>query len=190
LQGKRQKMHRQAISILVLCLLSASLYAEDSLPIIEVKADRTMIYPQRMDLNGEETLQDILQMMPDLMINGYDDVIDEYNLRIDNSPINGDTRLILSQMKAKDIATIQVCTNTGVAKGTIGIGKVLDINMAMPDTVKGLAEAQGDFRQRDRWEWYGERAVRQRAHRLVCQCIVPLPKRSQGVCIVTHDEPV
>lgn len=60
MQGERQKMHRQAISILVLCLLSASLYAEDSLPIIEVKADRTMIYPQRMDLNGEETSQVLL----------------------------------------------------------------------------------------------------------------------------------
>ena len=34
--------------------------------------------------------------------------------------MNGDTRLILSQMKAKDIAKIQVCDNTGVAKGTIG----------------------------------------------------------------------
>lgn len=53
-------MYRHAISILVLWLLSASLYAEDSLPIIEVKADRTMIYPQRMDLNGEETSQVLL----------------------------------------------------------------------------------------------------------------------------------
>ena len=44
--------------------------ANDSVPIIEVKADRTMIYPQRMD----------------------------------NCPLNGDTRLILSQMEAKDIA--------------------------------------------------------------------------------------
>lgn len=60
LQGERQKMYRHAISILVLWLLSASLYAEDSLPIIEVKADRTMIYPQRMDLNGEETSQVLL----------------------------------------------------------------------------------------------------------------------------------
>ena len=31
------------------------------------------------------------------------------------------------------------------AKGTIGMGKVLDINMAMPDTVKGFVEAQGGF---------------------------------------------
>ena len=53
---------------------------------------------------------DILQMMPDLMIAGYEDVIENYNLRIDNGPINGDTRLILSQMKAKDIAKIQVCS--------------------------------------------------------------------------------
>ncbi len=126
--------------------------AEDSvpagvpiLPVIEVKADRTMIYPQRMELTGEESLMDILQMMPDLMIRGYEDVLDGYNLRVDNCPLNGDTRLILSQMKAKDIAKIQVCNNTGVAKGTIGTNKVIDINMAMPDTVKGFVEGQGGF---------------------------------------------
>ena len=126
-------------------LLSALLFAEDSLPIIEIKADRTMIYPQRMELTGEETLMDILQLVPDLMIAGYEDVIENYNLRIDNGPINGDTRLILSQMKAKDIAKIQVCDNTGVSKGTIGTGRVLDINMKMPDRLKGFVEGQGDF---------------------------------------------
>ena len=47
------------------------MFAESSLPIIEVKADRTMIYPQRMDLTGEESLMDILQMVPELMIAGY-----------------------------------------------------------------------------------------------------------------------
>ena len=86
-----------------------------------------MIYPQRMELTGEESLMDVLQMVPELMIAGYEDVIDNYNLRIDNCPMNGDTRLILSQMKAKDIAKIQVCDNTGVAKGTIGMGRVLEI---------------------------------------------------------------
>ena len=104
-----------------------------------------MIYPQRMELTGEETLMDVLQMVPDLMIAGYEDVISNYNLRIDNCPMNGDTRLILSQMKAKDIAKIQVCDNTGVAKGTIGMGRVLDINMKMPESLKGFVEGQGDF---------------------------------------------
>ncbi|MBO7068520.1 MAG: hypothetical protein J6W52_07570 [Bacteroidaceae bacterium] len=121
------------------------MFAEDGLPIIEVKADRTMIYPQRMELTGEESLMDILQMVPELMIAGYEDVISTYNLRIDNCPMNGDTRLILSQMKAKDIDKIQVCDNTGVAKGTIGMGRVLDINMKMPEKLKGFVEGQGDF---------------------------------------------
>ena len=125
--------------------MAGSVSADDSLPVIEVKADRTMIFPQRMDLAGEESLLDILQMMPGVMIAGYEELIADYNLRIDNVPINGDVRLVLTQMKAKDIAKIQVCTNTGVAKGSIGMGNVLDINMAMPDTVKGFVEGQGGF---------------------------------------------
>ena len=123
--------------------LSVSTFAQDSLPIVEKKADRTIIYPQRMELTDEETLMDVLQMMPELMIGGYEDVISSYDLRIDNCPMNGDTRLILSQMKAKDIAKIQVCDNTGVAKGTIGMGRVLDINMKMPEKLKGFVEGQG-----------------------------------------------
>lgn len=137
---------KRTIVIWMACWLGmAAVWAEDSLPIIEVKADRTMVYPQRMELTGEETLMDLLQMMPEVMIMGYEEVIDGYNLRIDNVPVNGDLRLVLSQMKAKDIAKLQVCTNTGVAKGTVGTGKVLDINMVMPDTVKGFVEGQGEF---------------------------------------------
>ena len=138
-------MNRHILILFSFLLFSVSMFAEGDLPIIEIKADRTMIYPQRMELTGEETLMDILQMVPELMIAGYEDVIDSYNLRIDNCPINGDTRLILTQMKAMDIAKIQVCDNTGVAKGTIGMGRVLDINMKMPERLKGFVEGQGDF---------------------------------------------
>lgn len=138
-------MYRKIIILISFLPTYVSMCAESDLPIIEMKADRTMIYPQRMELTVEETLMDILQMVPELMIGGYEDVIDSYNLRIDNCPMNGDNRLILSQMKAKDIAKIQVCDNTGVAKGTIGMGRVLDINMKMPEKLKGFVEGQGDF---------------------------------------------
>jgi hypothetical protein len=138
-------MNRYCLLLFSLLLSSVSMIAENDVPVIEIKADRTVIYPQRMELTGEESLMDVLQMVPELMIAGYEDVISSYNLRIDNGPMNGDTRLILSQMKAKDIAKIQVCDNTGVAKGTIGMGKVLDINMKMPEKLKGFVEGQGDF---------------------------------------------
>ena len=138
-------MPRCFLILTSILILSHPMYADEDLPVIEVKADRTIIYPQRLELEGEESLMDVLQMVPELIIAGYEDVIDSYNLRIDNAPINGDTRLILSQMKAKDIAKIQVCDNTGVAKGTIGMGRVLDINMKMPAKLKGFVEGQGDF---------------------------------------------
>ena len=129
--------------VITILLLSVTVSAEDSLPIIEVRGDRTVIYPQRMELTGEETLMDVLQMMPGLMMAGYEDVITGYNLRIGNCPINADTRLVISQMKAKDIDRIQVCDNTGVAKGTVGMNRVLDIYMKMPDAWQGFLEGQG-----------------------------------------------
>ena len=138
-------MSRYIHVIISLSLLSVPMFAESSLPVIELKADRTVIYPQRMELTGEETLMDILQLVPDLMVAGYEDVISNYNLRMDNVPMNGDNRLIISQMKAKDIAKIQICDNTGVAKGTIGTGKVLDISMKMPDSATGFVDGQASF---------------------------------------------
>ena len=132
------------INILIsIGLLSVTVSAADGLHVIEVRAGRTVIYPQRMELTGEETLMDVLQMMPGLMMAGYEDVISGYNLRIGNCPINADTRLVISQMKAKDIDRIQVCDNTGVAKGTVGMNRVLDIYMKMPDAWQGFVEGQG-----------------------------------------------
>jgi hypothetical protein len=63
-------MHRHLLILIIFLLSSVSMFADSGLPIIEIKADRTMIYPQRMELTGEESLMDILQMVPELMIGG------------------------------------------------------------------------------------------------------------------------
>lgn len=110
---------------------------------LDMRADRAFIYPDRLELTGEETLLDVLLMYPDLMQSGWAEMIGSYNLRIDNSPINGDTRIVCSQIKAKHISRIQVCDNTAVAKGTIGMGRVIDINMKRYDQgVHGVAGVQ------------------------------------------------
>jgi len=65
-------------------------------PVVEMRADRTFIYPQRMELSGEETLMDILDMYPDLLTAGFDDLLqggspfDGWQLRIDNVAVSGD----------------------------------------------------------------------------------------------------
>ena len=135
-------MFRHLLVLLISWLSVGTMPAQSNQPVVEIQGDRAVIFPQRMALTGEESLLDVLLMMPELLVAGYEDVIQNYNLRIDNAPMNGDARLILSRMKAKDIAKVQVCDNTGVAKGTIGTSKVLDINMKMPDTLEGFVEGQ------------------------------------------------
>lgn len=113
-----------------LTLGTPAIHADDNeQPVIELRADRTFIYPQRMNLTGEESLLDILLMFPDQMQSGFEEMIGSYNLRIDNAPMNGNTRLLLSQLKANLISKVQICDNTAVAKGTVGLNRVIDVNL-------------------------------------------------------------
>ena len=96
---------------------------------IEMRADRVVLYPQRMELKGDESLGDVLAMYPDLMQSGFADMLSGYNVRIDNVAINGDMRIVCRQLKASMINTIQICDNTAVAKGTTGLNRVIDITL-------------------------------------------------------------
>lgn len=141
--------------IIILSLLPCSLCAAEKpssadLPVVEFRGDRTLIYPQRMALHGEETLLDVLEMCPDLMAAGFADYLagdehfDSYQLRMDNVVLHGDTRLMLTQIKAKDIRLVQVVEHSGVAKGRTGDGRVIDVNLMVPDTgTRGMASVQG-----------------------------------------------
>lgn len=107
--------------------------------VIEMRADRVVIYPQRMDLKGDESLGDILAMYPDLMQSGFDDMLSGYNLRIDNVAVNGNQRIVCRQLKASMINSIQICDNTAVAKGTTGLNRVIDITLVRGQRSKEVA---------------------------------------------------
>lgn len=113
--------------------------------VIEMRADRVVIYPQRMDLKGDETLGDILTMYPDLMQSGFDDMLSGYNLRIDNVAVNGNQRIVCRQLKASMINSIQICDNTAVAKGTTGLNRVIDITLVRGQRSKEVVgDVSGD----------------------------------------------
>ena len=67
-------MKRSITLVCALYLLFSSLPAQEQ-PAIEMLGDRTIIYPGRLDLHGDETLMDILQLVPDLLIGGYDNLL-------------------------------------------------------------------------------------------------------------------
>ena len=98
-------------------------------PAVEIQGDRTLIYPDRMDLPPEATVWEALQLYPTLLQEGFDQVLPNYQLRLDNIALAGDPRLVLSQIKAAEVKNLQVCENPGVAKGTTGTGGIIDIRL-------------------------------------------------------------
>lgn len=109
---------------------------------VEMRSDRVLLFPQRMQLAEETTLLDVLLMYPDLVQGGFDDILSNYNVRLDNVALGIDNRIILQQLKASRVAKIQVCDNTGVAKGTVGMKRVIDITLLRLDEgAHGAVEA-------------------------------------------------
>lgn len=130
---------------LFLCISQTTL--ADNTGFIEVRADRVVLYPQRMELRGGETLKDVLEMYPELLVGGYSDILNNYQLRMDNVKMSGDVSQLLMQIKAKYVKSVQIVDNPGVAKGTTGMGGVIDITlMPMTKGVHGFAEARGETR--------------------------------------------
>lgn len=108
--------------------------------VIEHGADRYIINVEEMDLNGEETVLDLLMMLPDVMtvdgktVIGDDDnnrmqkrLFGQYAVRVDNMNIQMNAEAFVKNTKAKEIKCIKVCTNPGVQKGCGTLKQVIDI---------------------------------------------------------------
>lgn len=91
--------------------------------------DRTIIHIDRLPLQGDETLMDVLQIYPELLIGGFEDMLDNYQLRMDNTVILCNLRQYLSTTLARNVRTLQVVETPSVAKGVTGTGGVIDVNM-------------------------------------------------------------
>ena len=114
----------------LMCALSignVTAYAAEDNEIIEYRGDRYVIHVDRMNPDSEMTLLDVLNTCPEfLSFNGK--TIDlNYALRVDNINLEVDRVSFLSNVKACEVASIQICSNSSVAKAVGGIKGVIDI---------------------------------------------------------------
>lgn len=117
--------------------LFASDEKHDEHPAVELKHDRNVIYPQRMKLNGNETLLDVIQMYRGMLVTGYDNILDGFQLRLDNDNLLGDVRMLLTSIRAVDVEMLQIVDNPGVQKGTTGLGGVIDMHLLKRSGAEG-----------------------------------------------------
>ena len=109
---------------------------------IEHQGDRYIIHVPELELTGEESLLDILQLCPDLVTLDGNNVLGgdpfanlygKYALRIDNEEYGLDYATLLHHLKAREINSIKICHNAEVMKGCTSLKRVIDITLRTPD---------------------------------------------------------
>ena len=119
-----------AFNIILLFVLSMSgvtVQAADDGDIVEFQGDRYVIHVDKMGVDSEMTLLDVLNTCPEfLSINGKK-IDQNYKLRVDNINLVVDVETFLANVKACEIDRIHVCSNTSVAKAVGGTKGVIDV---------------------------------------------------------------
>ena len=122
--------------ILFAIICACVVFVEARADVIEHGAERYTINVSQMDLNGEETLMDVLLMCPEAMTLDFKTQIksgttpnafDNFSLRVDNINLNMNAETFLEMTKAKEVEKIVFCTHTGVLKGSDGTDKKIDV---------------------------------------------------------------
>lgn len=134
----------------IAAMMCATLAGNANAAVIEHIADRYIINVDQMDLNGEESLLDILMMCPDLMtLDGKEanmnSLYGKYAIRIDNVNTYMNPEVFLRNTKAKEVKKVKICVNPGIMKGCGGLKQVIDINYRKNEEgTNGKIAAEGD----------------------------------------------
>lgn len=120
--------------------------AEDKKQAIVHLSDRYVLYPEAMQLSGQETLMDIFMSLPDIFTvdatelvsldnngKGIADQFGQYVLRIDNVDANLDIETFLRTQRVSDFEKIQIVAHPGVQKGCAGQKQVIDLTYCAPE---------------------------------------------------------
>lgn len=117
---------------LVLSLAMIAAFSTAEAAVVEQIGDRYIINVSEMNLNGDETLMDVLLMCPEVITLDAQTPLTEslygqYAIRIDNIGLGIDTKTYLNTTRASEIDKIKICQNPGVMKGCGGLKQVIDI---------------------------------------------------------------
>ena len=121
-------IHRIFILLTVVMGAVWMIHAQEEPPVV-LSGDRTIIYIDRLPLRGDESLMDVLLMYPEPLVTGFDRMLDDYQLRMENVVMSCNIRQFLASTMARACVKIQICENPGVMKGKTGLGGVIDLSM-------------------------------------------------------------
>lgn len=97
--------------------------------LLEVKEDKKIIHPEKLELPTSTTAQDILQILPELLNRHGDFMISHYDIQVEGVSIGDMRDAILTQTILSDIKAIEVSESPISSYHNNGQGGVVDIKL-------------------------------------------------------------
>lgn len=133
---------RYLISALIALMFVGAVAQDSDLPPVELKTTSRIIYPERMGLSGSTSLLETLQLVSELNFNGFDNMLNNFVVKINDEKCTDNAITILQLMPVSDVESIEIDMS-----GLQGIEGTLNINTkVLKNGTHGYADLSADTR--------------------------------------------
>ncbi|MGN0234750.1 MAG: TonB-dependent receptor domain-containing protein [Paludibacteraceae bacterium] len=98
-------------------------------PGVLVDVDKKIIRPQALGLSAGYTLQEILELMPELLDRGNEDMLSRYTLQMDDISVGQSKDVVLTSLRAEEIDFIEIMHSPTVSVQQNGEGGVINVHL-------------------------------------------------------------
>ena len=121
-------MQKHLLAVMAAIILApAALRAQEQQSLIEFHGDCYTINVDALQPDREMTLMDVLMTCSELLSNNGKNIALDYELYVDNIPLNISDETLLQAVKAQEISTIDIYAHTPVVVGGGGRSAIIDI---------------------------------------------------------------
>lgn len=103
--------------------------AQTSMAGVEIDIDKKIIRPQTLGLSAGYTLQEILELMPELLERGNENMLSRYTLQVDDIGVGQSQDVVLKSLRAEEIDYIEITHLPTVSVQQNGEGGVINVHL-------------------------------------------------------------
>ena len=96
---------------------------------VVIDVDKKIIRPRVLGLSAGYTLQEILELMPELLDRGNKDMLSRYTLQVDDISVGQSKDVVLTSLRAEEIDFIEIMQSPTVSVQQNGEGGVINVHL-------------------------------------------------------------
>lgn len=96
---------------------------------VVIDVDKKIIRPRVLGLSAGYTLQEILELMPELLERGNENMLSRYTLQVDDISVGQSKDVVLTSLRAEEIDFIEIMQSPTVSVQQNGEGGVINVHL-------------------------------------------------------------